>query len=152
MAGQSRRMRWSAGTPHLFIGPNPDIGVFVNSQPIDGSVPCSFCAMGLAMLASRVCIISIRFTYAIAIAKATVIKRNHEELGGTVLEYVEYNDAETSNRHADPEPLLCLQRYVTNGLTALPINDINFDFMSPHLPRWHQGERPTETVAAGDGI
>lgn len=90
-------------------------------------------------------------TYAIAIAKADKIKATIEELGGTVLEYVDTPIADTSNRMPTLTTAL-LQKYGAKWTHALAINDIYFDFMGPALAAAGiAGDGAPKAVAAGDG-
>ncbi len=90
-------------------------------------------------------------TYAIAVAKADEMKRTIEELGGTVLEYVDTPIADTSNRMPTLTTAL-LQRHGAQWTHSLAINDIYFDFMGPSLASAGiSPESNPKAVAAGDG-
>ncbi|MDJ0612754.1 MAG: substrate-binding domain-containing protein [Rhizobiaceae bacterium] len=90
-------------------------------------------------------------TYQIAIDKADRIKQKIEEMGGTVLEYVDTPIADTSNRMG-PLTTNLLQKYGAKWTHALAINDIYFDFMGPALAAAGiQGDGSPKAVAAGDG-
>lgn len=90
-------------------------------------------------------------TYQIAIDKADRIKETIEEMGGTVLEYVDTPIAETSNRMG-PLTTNLLQKYGDQWTHALAINDIYFDFMGPALAAAGiKGDGSPKAVAAGDG-
>ena len=71
-------------------------------------------------------------TYQIAIDKADRIKQTIEEMGGTVLEYVDTPIADTSTRMG-PLTISLLQKYGDKWTHALAINDLYFDFMGPAL-------------------
>ncbi len=71
-------------------------------------------------------------TYAIAIAKADRMKKEIEDLGGTVLEYVDTPIAETSQRMPQLTTSL-LQKYGAKWTHSLAINDLYYDFMGPSL-------------------
>jgi ribose transport system substrate-binding protein len=90
-------------------------------------------------------------TYQIAIDKADRIKETIEEMGGTVLEYVDTPIADTSNRMS-PLTTSLLQKYGDQWTHALAINDIYFDFMGPALAAAGiPGDGSPKAVAAGDG-
>jgi ribose transport system substrate-binding protein len=90
-------------------------------------------------------------TYQIAIDKADRIKETIEEMGGTVLEYVDTPIADTSNRMG-PLTTSLLQKYGDSWTHALAINDIYFDFMGPALAAAGiPGDGSPKAVAAGDG-
>ncbi|MCY6379732.1 substrate-binding domain-containing protein [Hoeflea prorocentri] len=90
-------------------------------------------------------------TYQIAIDKADRIKETIEEMGGTVLEYVDTPIADTSNRMG-PLTTNLLQKYGDQWTHALAINDIYFDFMGPALAAAGiKGDGSPKAVAAGDG-
>ena len=71
-------------------------------------------------------------TYQIAIDKADRMKETIEELGGTVLEYVDTPIADTSTR-MPPLTTSLLQKYGASWTHSLAINDLYFDFMGPSL-------------------
>ncbi|TIO99509.1 MAG: sugar ABC transporter substrate-binding protein, partial [Mesorhizobium sp.] len=90
-------------------------------------------------------------TYQIAIAKADRMKKEIEDLGGKVLEYVDTPIAETSQRMPQLTTSL-LQKYGDQWTHSLAINDLYFDFMGPSLAA--AGKSGTDApinVAAGDG-
>lgn len=90
-------------------------------------------------------------TYQIAIDKADRIKETVENMGGTVLEYVDTPIADTSSRMG-PLTTSLLQKYGADWTHALAINDIYFDFMGPALAAAGiQGDGSPKAVAAGDG-
>lgn len=90
-------------------------------------------------------------TYKIAVAKADEMKKTIEDLGGTVLEYVDTPIADTSNRMPTLTTAL-LQRYGDAWTHSLAINDIYFDFMGPSLASAGiAGDANPKSVAAGDG-
>ena len=90
-------------------------------------------------------------TYSIAIAKADRMKEVIEDLGGTVLEYVDTPIADTSTRMPQLTTTL-LQRYGEKWTHSLAINDLYFDFMGPSLASAGiKGDGAPINVAAGDG-
>ena len=90
-------------------------------------------------------------TYQIAIDKADRIKETVEQMGGTVLEYVDTPIADTSSRMG-PLTTSLLQKYGSEWTHALAINDIYFDFMGPALAAAGiDGSGSPKAVAAGDG-
>ena len=90
-------------------------------------------------------------TYQIAIDKADRIKETIEQMGGTVLEYVDTPIADTSSRMG-PLTTSLLQKYGAKWTHALAINDIYFDFMGPALAAAGiSGDGSPKAVAAGDG-
>lgn len=90
-------------------------------------------------------------TYQIAIDKADRIKQTIEEMGGSVLEYVDTPIADTSTRMG-PLTTSLLQKYGSDWTHALAINDIYFDFMGPALAAAGiKGDGSPKAVAAGDG-
>lgn len=134
------------------IGPNPDIGVFVNVSTDAMEVSAASAQWAFADAGGKPgVIIFTDSTYAIAIAKADRIKETIEALGGTVLEYVDTPIADTSNRMPTLTTAL-LQRYGDKWTHSLAINDIYFDFMSPALAAAGiKGDGQPKQVAAGDG-
>ncbi|MEM9433163.1 MAG: substrate-binding domain-containing protein [Pseudomonadota bacterium] len=90
-------------------------------------------------------------TYQIAIDKADRIKETVEEMGGTVLEYVDTPIADTSSRMG-PLTTSLLQKYGANWTHALAINDLYFDFMGPALASAGiSGDGAPLAGSAGDG-
>lgn len=90
-------------------------------------------------------------TYSIAIAKADRMKEVIEDLGGTVLEYVDTPIADTSTRMPQLTTTL-LQRHGEKWTHSLAINDLYFDFMGPSLAAAGiKGDGAPVNVAAGDG-
>ncbi len=90
-------------------------------------------------------------TYSIAIAKADRMKEVIEDLGGTVLEYVDTPIADTSTRMPQLTTTL-LQRHGSKWTHSLAINDLYFDFMGPSLAAAGiKGDGAPVNVAAGDG-
>ncbi|MEM9602802.1 MAG: substrate-binding domain-containing protein [Pseudomonadota bacterium] len=81
-------------------------------------------------------------TYQIAIDKADRIQKTIEDMGGTVLEYVDTPIADTSTRMG-PLTISLLQKYGDSWTHALAINDLYFDFMGPALA--------SAGISAGDG-
>lgn len=140
---------WHAGP---VIGPDEKSGVFANvsTDPMEVSAAAAKWAFVDANGAPGV-VIFTDSTYAIAIAKADKIKATIEELGGTVLEYVDTPIADTSNRMG-PLTTSLLQKYGAKWTHALAINDIYFDFMGPALAAAGiAGDGAPKAVAAGDG-
>ncbi|KQV15291.1 sugar ABC transporter substrate-binding protein [Rhizobium sp. Root1203] len=90
-------------------------------------------------------------TYQMAIAKADRLKKVIEDLGGTVLEYVDTPMADTSTRMPQLTSTL-LQRYGTKWTHSLAVNDLYFDFIAPSLSSAGLGgtDAPVN-VSAGDG-
>ncbi|MEO6300606.1 MAG: substrate-binding domain-containing protein [Paracoccaceae bacterium] len=140
---------WHAGPK---IGPDDASGVFANvsTDPMEVSAAAAKWAFADAGGKPGV-VIFTDSTYAIAIAKADKIKATIEELGGTVLEYVDTPIAETSTRMPSLTTSL-LQKYGDKWTHALAINDIYFDFMGPALAAAGiAGDGAPKAVAAGDG-
>ena len=140
---------WHAGP---VIGPDAKSGVFANvsTDPMEVSSAAAKWAFVDAGGKPGV-VIFTDSTYAIAIAKADKIKATIEELGGTVLEYVDTPIADTSNRMG-PLTTSLLQKYGAKWTHALAINDIYFDFMGPALAAAGiAGDGAPKAVAAGDG-
>jgi ribose transport system substrate-binding protein len=140
---------WHAGP---VIGPDEKSGVFANvsTDPMEVSAAAAKWAFVDAGGKPGV-VIFTDSTYAIAIAKADKIKATIEELGGTVLEYVDTPIADTSNRMG-PLTTSLLQKYGDKWTHALAINDIYFDFMGPALAAAGvAGDGAPKAVAAGDG-
>ena len=133
-------------------GPEPDIGIFTNvtTDPMKVSQAAADWAYVDADGKPGV-IIFTDSTYAIAIAKADAMKKQIEDLGGTVLEYVDTPIAETSQRMPQLTTSL-LQKYGDKWTHSLAINDLYFDFMGPSLAAAGlPGDGPPVNVAAGDG-
>ena len=79
------------------------------------------------------------------------MKKEIEDLGGTVLEYVDTPIAETSQRMPQLTTSL-LQKYGTKWTHSLAINDLYYDFMGPSLAAAGiAGDGAPVNVAAGDG-
>ena len=90
-------------------------------------------------------------TYQIAIDKADRIKETIEEMGGTVLEYVDTPIADTSTRMG-PLTTSLLQKYGGKWTHSLAINDLYFDFMGPALAAAGiAGDGSPKAGSAGDG-
>ena len=90
-------------------------------------------------------------TYQIAIDKADRIKKTIEDMGGTVLEYVDTPIAETSTRMG-PLTTALLQKYGEKWTHSLAINDLYFDFMGPALAAAGvDGKANPKAGSAGDG-
>jgi ribose transport system substrate-binding protein len=90
-------------------------------------------------------------TYQIAIDKADRIKKTIEDMGGTVLEYVDTPIAETSTRMG-PLTTSLLQKYGDKWTHSLAINDLYFDFMGPALAAAGvDGKANPKAGSAGDG-
>jgi len=134
------------------IGPNPKIGVFANVSTDAMEVSAAAAQWAFADAGGKPgVVIFTDSTYAIAIAKADRIKETIENLGGTVLEYVDTPIADTSTRMSSLTTAL-LQRYGAKWTHSLAINDIYFDFMGPALASAGiQGDGNPKAVAAGDG-
>ena len=95
--------------------------------------------------------ISTDSTYQIAIDKADRIKKTIEDMGGTVLEYVDTPIAETSTRMG-PLTTALLQKYGEKWTHSLAINDLYFDFMGPALAAAGvDGKSNPKAGSAGDG-
>ena len=134
------------------IGPDPENGIFaiVSTDAMEVSAAAAKWAYADAGGKPGV-VIFTDSTYAIAIAKADKIKETIEELGGTVLEYVDTPIADTSSRMPTLTTAL-LQKYGASWTHALAINDIYFDFMGPSLAAAGiPGDGAPKAVAAGDG-
>jgi ribose transport system substrate-binding protein len=90
-------------------------------------------------------------TYQIAIDKADRMKKDIEDAGGTVLEYVDTPIAETSTRMG-PLTTSLLQKYGDKWTHSLAINDLYFDFMGPALAAAGvDGKGNPKAGSAGDG-
>jgi len=140
---------WHAGPK---IGPDPENGIFTNvtTDPMAVSAAAADWAFVDADGAPKV-VIFTDSCCAIALAKADRIKKEIEDLGGEVLEYVDTPIADTANRMPTLTTAL-LQRYGAKWTHSIAINDIYFDFMGPSLAAAGLGgtDRPV-AVAAGDG-
>ena len=140
---------WHAGAA---MGPMEDVGIFANvtTDPLLVSEAAAKWAFVDAEGEPGV-IIFTDSTYQIAIDKADRMKDVIEELGGTVLEYVDTPIAETSQRMPQLTTSL-LQRYGAKWTHSLAINDLYFDFMGPSLAAAGiQGDGAPINVSAGDG-
>lgn len=140
---------WHAGTN---VGPIPAVGVAANvtTDPMEVSKAAADWAYVDAKGKPGV-IIFTDSTYQIAIAKADRMKKEIEDLGGTVLEYVDTPIADTSTRMPQLTTSL-LQKYGDKWTHSLAINDIYFDFMGPALSAAGiPGDGHPHNVAAGDG-
>ena len=134
------------------IGPIEDIGVFANvtTDPMEVSKSAAMWAFADAGGKPGV-VIFTDSTYQIAIDKADRMQEVINELGGTVLEYVDTPIAETSQRMPQLTTAL-LQRYGAKWTHSLAINDLYFDFMGPALAAAGiKGDGAPINVAAGDG-
>ena len=134
------------------VGPVPEVGVFANVTT--DAMEVSKSAADWAYVDAKGkpgVIIFTDSTYAIAIAKADRMKKEIEDLGGTVLEYVDTPIAETSQRMPQLTTSL-LQKYGDKWTHSLAINDLYFDFMGPSLAAAGiAGDGHPVNVAAGDG-
>jgi ribose transport system substrate-binding protein len=134
------------------VGPVPEVGVFANvttdaMQVSKSAADWTFLDAG----GKPGVIIFTDSTYAIAIAKADRMKKEIEDLGGTVLEYVDTPIAETSQRMPQLTTSL-LQKYGDKWTHSLAINDLYYDFMGPSLASAGiAGNGKPVNVAAGDG-
>lgn len=140
---------WHAGTE---IGPMEDVGIFANvtTDPMEVSRAAAAWAFADADGEPAV-VIFTDSTYQIAIDKADRMKEVIEEMGGTVLEYVDTPIAETSQRMPQLTTSL-LQRHGDAWTHSLAINDLYFDFMGPSLAAAGiPGDGAPVNVAAGDG-
>ncbi|TPJ30210.1 MULTISPECIES: substrate-binding domain-containing protein [unclassified Mesorhizobium] len=134
------------------VGPIDDLGIIANvsTDPMEVSKAAADWAFVDAKGKPGV-IIFTDSTYQIAIAKADRMKKEIEDLGGKVLEYVDTPIAETSQRMPQLTTSL-LQKYGDAWTHSLAINDLYFDFMGPSLAA--AGKSGTDApinVAAGDG-
>lgn len=134
------------------VGPVPEVGVFANVTT--DAMEVSKAAANWAYVDAKGkpgVIIFTDSTYAIAIAKADRMKKEIEDLGGTVLEYVDTPIAETSQRMPQLTTSL-LQKYGAKWTHSLAINDLYYDFMGPSLAAAGiAGDGAPVNVAAGDG-
>ena len=140
---------WHAGAA---IGPMEDVGIFANvtTDPMLVSESAAKWAFVDADGQPGV-VIFTDSTYQIAIDKADKMKDVIEELGGTVLEYVDTPIAETSQRMPQLTTSL-LQRHGAKWTHSLAINDLYFDFMGPSLAAAGiKGDGAPINVSAGDG-
>jgi len=140
---------WHAGAT---IGPMDQVGIFANvtTDPMLVSEAAAKWAFADADGEPGVIILTDS-TYQIAIDKADRMKDVIEELGGTVLEYVDTPIAETSQRMPQLTTSL-LQRYGAKWTHSLAINDLYFDFMGPSLAAAGiKGDGAPINVSAGDG-
>lgn len=140
---------WHAGSA---IGPMDDVGIFANvtTDPMLVSEAAAKWAFADAD-GKPGAIIFTDSTYQIAIDKADRMKEVIEELGGTILEYVDTPIAETSQRMPQLTTSL-LQRHGAKWTHSLAINDLYFDFMGPSLgAAGIKGDGAPVNVSAGDG-
>lgn len=140
---------WHTGST---MGPLDDVGIFANvtTDPMLVSEAAAKWAFADADGAPGV-VIFTDSTYQIAIDKADRMKEVIEELGGTILEYVDTPIAETSQRMPQLTTSL-LQRYGAKWTHSLAINDLYFDFMGPSLAAAGiKGDGAPVNVSAGDG-
>ena len=90
-------------------------------------------------------------TYQIAIDKADRMKKDIEDAGGKVLEYVDTPIADTSTRMG-PLTTSLLQKYGASWTHSLANNDLYFDFMGPALAAAGvPGDGAPKAGSAGDG-
>jgi ribose transport system substrate-binding protein len=149
MAAKIPMVSWHAGPG---VGPVDEVGVMANVGT--DAMEVSKSAADWAYIDAKGkpgVIIFTDSTYAIAIAKADRMKKEIEDLGGTVLEYVDTPIAETSQRMPQLTTSL-LQKYGDKWTHSLAINDLYFDFMGPSLAA--AGKAGTDApinVSAGDG-
>ncbi len=134
------------------IGPDPEHDIFANVSTDAMTVSQAAAQWAFADAGGKPgVIIFTDSTYQIAIDKADKIKETIEQLGGTVLEYVDTPIADTSMRMPTLTTAL-LQRYGKKWTHSLAINDIYFDFMGPALASAGiKGDAYPKAVAAGDG-
>ncbi|EJB06568.1 MULTISPECIES: substrate-binding domain-containing protein [Rhizobium] len=134
------------------VGPVPEVGVFANVTTDAMEVSKSAADWAFVDAGGKPgVIIFTDSTYAIAIAKADRMKKEIEDLGGTVLEYVDTPIAETSQRMPQLTTSL-LQKYGAKWTHSLAINDLYYDFMGPSLASAGiAGDGKPVNVAAGDG-
>ena len=148
-AGKIPMVSWHAAPK---VGPVPEVGVFANVTT--DAMEVSKAAADWALIDAKGkpgVIIFTDSTYAIAIAKADRMKKEIQDLGGTVLEYVDTPIAETSQRMPQLTTSL-LQKYGDKWTHSLAINDLYFDFMGPSLAAAGiAGDGKPVNVAAGDG-
>ena len=140
---------WHAGAA---IGPMEEVGIFANvtTDPMLVSEAAANWAFVDADGQPGV-VIFTDSTYQIAIDKADKMKDVIEQLGGTVLEYVDTPIAETSQRMPQLTTSL-LQRHGAKWTHSLAINDLYFDFMGPSLAAAGiKGDGAPVNVSAGDG-
>lgn len=140
---------WHVGS---IIGPDEAAGIFANvtTDPMLVSEAAAKWAFADADGKPGV-VIFTDSTYQIAIDKADRMKEVIEELGGTILEYVDTPIAETSQRMPQLTTSL-LQRYGAKWTHSLAINDLYFDFMGPSLAAAGiKGDGAPINVSAGDG-
>ncbi len=147
----------SAGIPVVSWHSGPKIGcdapggIFANISTDAMTVSESAAEWAINDIDDAGVVIFTDSTYQIAIDKADRIKETIEELGGTVLEYVDTPIADTSNRMG-PLTTSLLQKYGAKWTHSLAINDIYFDFMGPALAAAGiKGDGSPKAVAAGDG-
>ena len=134
------------------VGPVEEVGVFTNvtTDPMEVSKAAADWAYVDAKGKPAV-VIFTNSTYQIAIAKADRMKKQIEDLGGTVLEYVDTPIADTSSRMPQLTTSL-LEKYGDKWTHSLAINDLYFDFMGPSLAAAGiAGDGQPINVAAGDG-
>ena len=134
------------------VGPIKDAGIFANvtTDPMLVSEAAAKWAFVDAEGQPGV-VIFTDSTYQIAIEKADRMEEIIEELGGTVLEYVDTPVAETSQRMPQLTTSL-LQRHGAKWTHSLAINDLYFDFMGPSLAAAGiKGDGAPVNVSAGDG-
>lgn len=140
---------WHAGPG---VGPVDDLGITANVGT--DAMEVSKAAADWAFVDAKGkpgVVIFTDSTYQIAIAKADRMKKEIEDLGGKVLEYVDTPIAETSQRMPQLTTSL-LQKYGDAWTHSLAINDIYYDFMGPSLAAAGKGGTDAPiNVAAGDG-
>ncbi len=140
---------WHSGPK---IGCDAPGGIFANVSTDAMTVSEAAAKWALADGGANVgAIIFTDSTYQIAIDKADRIKKTIEDMGGTVLEYVDTPIAETSSRMG-PLTTALLQKYGEKWTHSLAINDLYFDFMGPALAAAGvDGKANPKAGSAGDG-
>ena len=140
---------WHSGPK---IGCDAPGGIFANVST--DAMTVSETAAKWAMADGGAAVGAIIFTDStsqIAIDKADRIKKTIEDMGGTVLEYVDTPIAETSTRMG-PLTTSLLQKYGDKWTHSLAINDLYFDFMGPALASAGlDGMANPKAGSAGDG-
>ena len=148
-AAKTPMVSWHSGPK---IGCDAPGGIFANVSTDAMTVSETAAKWAMADGGANVgAIIFTDSTYQIAIDKADRIKKTIEDMGGTVLEYVDTPIADTSTRMG-PLTTSLLQKYGEKWTHSLAINDLYFDFMGPALAAAGvDGKANPKAGSAGDG-
>ena len=148
-AAKTPMVSWHSGPK---IGCDAPGGIFANVSTDAMTVSETAAKWAMADGGDKVgVVIFTDSTYQIAIDKADRIKKTIEDMGGTVLEYVDTPIADTSTRMG-PLTTSLLQKYGDKWTHSLAINDLYFDFMGPALAAAGvDGKANPKAGSAGDG-